>query len=68
MLAYRERGFPVTVIRLPMVNGPILIPEVPHLELRHVYGGDVLRGIAGLATTDVGVGEARRCKNTCLSW
>ena len=77
MLAHRERGFPVTVIRLPMVNserdhfhriagylarlrdgGPILIPDGPHLELRHVYGADVVRGIVQLAATDIGVGEA----------
>jgi nucleoside-diphosphate-sugar epimerase len=77
MLAHRERGFPATVLRLPMVNserdhfhriagylarlrdgGPILIPEGPHLTLRHVYGGDVVRGIVRLAATDVGVGEA----------
>ncbi len=77
MLAYHERGFPVTVLRLPMVNserdhfdrisgylarlrdgGPILIPEGPHLRLRHVYGGDVVRGIIHLAMTDRGLGEA----------
>jgi nucleoside-diphosphate-sugar epimerase len=56
--------FPVTVLRLPMVNserdhfhrirnylarihdgGPILIPEGPHLSLRHVYGKDVVRAM-----------------------
>ena len=77
MLAHRDRGFPVTVLRLPMVNserdhheriaaylvrlrdgGPILIPEGPHLPLRHVYGGDVIRGILRLTTMSMGIGEA----------
>jgi nucleoside-diphosphate-sugar epimerase len=56
--------FPVTVLRLPMVNserdhfhrlrnylarvrdgGPILVPDGPHLPLRHVYGMDVVRTV-----------------------
>lgn len=75
--AHRERGFPVTVLRLPMVNserdhydrirgymarlrdgGPILIPDGPHLALRHVYGGDVVATIARLLETDAGLGRA----------
>lgn len=77
MRAHRERNFPVTILRLPMVNserdhfdrilgylirlrdgGPILIPEGPHLRLRHVYGGDVVRAIVRLATNRLGIGEA----------
>lgn len=67
--------FPVTILRLPMVNserdhfhrlhnylarvsdgGPILIPEGPHLPLRHVYGGDVVRAI--LRALEAGVDGA----------
>lgn len=67
--------FPVTILRLPMVNseldhhhrlrnylarvadgGPILIPEGPHLPLRHVYGPDVVRAV--LRTIEAGVNGA----------
>jgi len=77
MRSYQEHGFPVTVLRLPMVNserdhfhrlagylarlrdgGPILIPDGPHLNLRHVYGGDVVCAIGQLAASDIGRGEA----------
>ena len=77
MRAHEERGFPVTVLRLPMVNserdhfgrihgylarlrdgGPILVPEGPHLPLRHVYGGDVVRAIVQVAGNGVGFGRA----------
>ena len=62
--ALRAASFPVTILRLPMVNserdhfhrlknylarlrdrGPMLIPDGPHLLLRHVYGGDVVRAV-----------------------
>jgi nucleoside-diphosphate-sugar epimerase len=62
--AWERERFPVTVLRLPMVNserdhfdriygylvrlkdgGPILLPEGPHLPLRHVYGGDAVQAI-----------------------
>ena len=39
-------------------GGPILIPEGPHLKLRHVYGGDVVRAVLQLSTADSGYGEA----------
>lgn len=75
--ASRDRGFPFTTLRLPMVNserdhyhriqgylarlrdgGPILVPAGPHLELRHVYGGDVVNAVMALAASDVGIGRA----------
>jgi nucleoside-diphosphate-sugar epimerase len=59
-----ESGFPVTILRLPMVNserdhfhriqgylwrlrdgGPLLIPEDDGIQLRHVYGEDVVAAI-----------------------
>lgn len=62
--ALAAAAFPVTVLRLPMVNserdhfhrirnylarlrdgGPILIPDGPHLPLRHVYGKDVVSAV-----------------------
>jgi nucleoside-diphosphate-sugar epimerase len=39
-------------------GGPILIPAGRRLALRHVYGGDVARIVAGLARTDAGKGRA----------
>jgi nucleoside-diphosphate-sugar epimerase len=39
-------------------DGPILIPEGNGLPIRHVYGEDVVRVIAGLAANDVGKGRA----------
>jgi nucleoside-diphosphate-sugar epimerase len=77
MRAHQQRGFPVTMLRLPMVNserdhfhriegylarlgdgGAILVPDGPHLKLRHVYGGDVVRAIVQLAASDTGHGQA----------
>lgn len=68
-------AFPVTVLRLPMVNserdhfhrirnylarlrdgGPIIIPDGPHLPLRHVYGADVVSAI--LRAVEAGVDGA----------
>ena len=56
--------FPVTILRLPVVNserdhfhrirnylarvldgGPIIVPDGPHLPLRHVYGKDAVRAV-----------------------
>jgi len=72
-----ERGFPATVLRLPMVHGerdhyqrlhnyvarlcdggPILIPEGPHLPVRHVDARDVVRAIADLVESGSGLGGA----------
>jgi len=39
-------------------GGPILIPEGPHLKLRHVYGGDVVRAVLQRSTAKGGYGEA----------
>jgi nucleoside-diphosphate-sugar epimerase len=68
-------GFPVTILRLPMVNserdhfhrlrnylarvrdgGPILVPDGPHLPLRHVYGKDVVR--AAMLAIEAGIDGA----------
>ncbi len=73
--AVEERGFPATVLRLPMVHserdhyqrlhnylarlrdgGPILVPEGPHLAVRHVDGADVVRVIAELLESGSGMG------------
>lgn len=73
--ALAAADFPVTILRLPMVNserdhyfrlknylarlrdgGPILIPEGPHLPLRHVYGKDVVRAV--IRSIDTGVDGA----------
>ena len=77
LTAHQAHGFPVTVLRLPMVNserdhhhrldgylgrlgdgGPILIPDGPHLTLRHVYGGDVVRAMVSLSESSSGHGQA----------
>jgi nucleoside-diphosphate-sugar epimerase len=39
-------------------GGPIVVPEGDDLPVRHVYGEDVVRAIAGLAESDVGKGRA----------
>jgi nucleoside-diphosphate-sugar epimerase len=39
-------------------GGPILIPQGPHLKLRHVYGGDVVRAVLQRSTAKGGYGEA----------
>lgn len=39
-------------------GGPILIPDGQHLNLRHVYGGDVVSAILRLAASDTGRGDA----------
>ncbi|RPJ61809.1 MAG: NAD-dependent epimerase/dehydratase family protein [Acidobacteria bacterium] len=39
-------------------GGPILVPDGPHLSLRHVYGGDVVALIIRLIGHPVGVGNA----------
>ena len=41
-----------------MDGGPILIPDVDGLPLRHVYAGDVARLIVNLATSGAGIGKA----------
>ncbi|MBM3784932.1 MAG: epimerase [Acidobacteria bacterium] len=62
--ALRGADFPLTVLRLPMVNSerdhhhrlrrylgrvraglPVLIPDGPHLPLRHIYGKDAVRAV-----------------------
>jgi nucleoside-diphosphate-sugar epimerase len=77
MAAWAEDRFPVTTLRLPMVNserdhhsrihgyllrlkdgGPILLPDRPHLPLRHVYGHDVVKAIIHLLETGAGKGQA----------
>ena len=75
--AWADHRFPVTTLRLPMVNserdhfgriygyllrlqdgGPLLVPDGPHLPLRHVYGDDVVRAIIHLLKTGQGKGQA----------
>ncbi len=70
--ALRAARFPVTILRLPMVNserdhfhrlrnylarvrdgGPILVPDGPHLPLRHVYGKDVVRAVMRAVSTGI---------------
>ncbi len=75
--AHRQAGFPVTVLRLPMVNserdhfgrianylarmedgGPILVPSGPHLNLRHIYGSDVVTAILRASRMSQSIGQA----------
>jgi nucleoside-diphosphate-sugar epimerase len=39
-------------------GGAILVPETPNYPLRHIYGGDVVRVLAGLVETQQGIGKA----------
>jgi nucleoside-diphosphate-sugar epimerase len=39
-------------------GGPILLPEGPHLDVRHVDGADVVRGIRTIVEGELGKGRA----------
>jgi nucleoside-diphosphate-sugar epimerase len=39
-------------------GGPILIPDGPHLKVRHVYGADVVRAITEITSARLGFGGA----------
>ena len=73
MSAWQRHSFPVTTLRLPMVNserdpfhryllrlkdgGPILLPAGNHLRLRHVYAKDVVQAILRIIQTGMGKGR-----------
>ena len=74
--AFERDGFPVTTLRLPMVNSerdhfhrvhnyllrlrdgdPILLPDGDHLQLRHIYGDDVVQAITRVIEGGLGKGR-----------
>jgi nucleoside-diphosphate-sugar epimerase len=76
-VAWAERRFPATRVRIPMVNGerdhfrrvegylwrlldggPVLLPDGGAHPVRHVYGGEVARFLAGVLGDEATFGKA----------